>query len=105
MGISLDEIQNLEVSEFDDWLKASEVLDLEDKIQMVALLNYFFGITKEGNRKFRKLQTDMMLKMGINPYEPNRALIAKTQEYRKKYRKVKVHHGNREGNSNQADAR
>lgn len=95
----------MEVSEFDDWLKAAEILELESKIQMAGILNYFFGITKEGNRKFRKLQTDMMLKMGINPYEPNKALIQKTEEFRKKYRKVKIHNGSREDNSNQAKAR
>lgn len=84
-----DEIPELEESEFNDWLAASQALDIDKKLMLmnVAVSPHL----KQSDRmsEFNRLKNDQMMLLGDNPFKVNEGEIKSTRERLKSGGKVR----------------
>lgn len=92
-GMPFDEILELEESEFQDWLSASQALDIDRKLIMMNAASSPHWKQSDRTAEFNKLKTERELLLGDNPFKVNEHAVNRTRELLKKQGKVRKVNG------------
>jgi hypothetical protein len=101
-GIPYDAIDEMEASDFSDWMSASRALDLQSQLEARYAAVYGQQADKKAHRarvsEMTKLENQQKMYLGVNPYEPDKELIRKSWDSLKG-RKVKKTDGSQRDKS------
>ena len=88
-GLPYNEIPGLEESEFNDWLAASQALDIDRKLVLMNVAASPHWKQSARSSEFNRLKNEQLILLGDNPYKVNEDEIKSTRERLKSGGKVR----------------
>lgn len=102
-GVPWDIIPELEESEFNDWLAASQALDIDRKLVMMNAAASPHWKKGAWSSEFNNLKLEQMMLLGDNPYAVSEDGVNRTHERLKSMGRVR--RVNKDGNNDKRNSR
>jgi hypothetical protein len=102
-GLPYEAIPELEESEFNDWLAASQALDIDRKLIMINAATSPHWKQSDRSAEFNRLKIDQAMLLGDNPYAVSEEGVKKTHEKLKSMGRVK--RVKKDGNNDKGNTR